>query len=297
MASQDRLADLFGDPATATNDVVVDVEAAQKNGGGYSALFAETNAIKADVARINTAADQINKLSDRYNVASTPETEQKIQQEEKLIRKAMKPICHKAKNKLKALKAKLGDASMDHSEKRMREQTFRSVAQTFVDAVKKYQEAQAGYETNIRDQLGRRLKIVNPKFTEEEVENVIDSGRAQQILESVIKDGTGQIANAYQDVMSQHEDIKALEKSIVELMEMFQDMALLIEQQGEKLNSVEQQINKASDYVESGTKALGRANQSQKSKRKYMCCCIIIGLIALLAILLPILITTASSTA
>ena len=129
------------------------------------------------------------------------------------------------------------------------------------------------------------------------MENVIDSGRAQQILESVIKDGTGQIANAYQDVMSQHEDIKALEKSIVELMEMFQDMALLIEQQGEKLNSVEQQINKASDYVESGTKALGRANQSQKSKRKYMCCCIIIGLIALLAILLPILITTASSTA
>ena len=289
----DRMNDLFGDQATTP-----DIEMATVNptGSGYNDLFTETNAIKEDVAKINAAADQMHKLSDRYNMAATQEVERKIAVEEKQIREATKPTCHRTKVKLKALKAKLNDPNMDHSEKRMRQQTFRSVAQSFVDAVKNYQESQAGYETNIRNQLGRRLKIVNPTFTDAEVENVIDQGRAQQVFESVIKDGTGQIANTLKDVMSQHEDIKALEKSILELMDMFQDMALLIEQQGEKLNSVEEQVNKANDYVESGTKALASANKSQKSKRKYMCCCLIIGLGILLAFLLPFIISTMSTT-
>ena len=288
------MADLFGDDAAASGDV--EMATANPGHGGYGSLFAETNAIKSDVAKITAAADQIDHLSDRYSMASTQKDEQKVQQEEGAIRKAMKPVCHKTKDKLKALKAKLNEPNLDHSEKRMRQQTFRSVAQSFVDAVKKYQESQARYETTIRNQLGRRLKIVNPSFTDKEVESVIDTGRAQQVFESVIKDGTGQIANTYRDVMSQHEDIKALEKSILELMDMFQDMALLIEQQGEKLNSVEEQVNRANDYVESGTRALSRANKSQKSKRKYMCCCAIIGLAVLMAILLPVLLTTASST-
>lgn len=186
---------------------------------------------------------------------------------------------------------------MDHNERRMRQQTFRSVAQLFVDAVKNYQESQSNYETTIRDQMSRRLKIVNPAFSDEEVENVIDSGRAQQVFEQVIKDGRGKIANTYRDVMSQHEDIKALEKSIRELMDLFQDMALLIEQQGEKLNSVEEQVKNATDYVESGTRAIARANKSQKKKRKYMCCCIIIALAVLTAILIPVLTSTLNTTA
>ena len=58
----------------------------------------------------------------------------------------------------------------------------------------------------------------------------------------------------------------------------------------------EEQVNKANDYVESGTKALASANKSQKSKRKYMCCCLIIGLGILLAFLLPFIFSTMSTT-
>ena len=53
-------------------------------------------------------------------------------------------------------------------------------------------------------------------------------------------------------------------------MDLFQDMALLIEQQGDKLNSVEEQVKNANDYVESGTKAIARANKSQKKKRAHL---------------------------
>ena len=266
--STDRMADLFGDQASG------DVEMATANptanpGAGYASLFAEINLIKADVHKINAASDQINKLADRFHLASTSEAEQKIQKEENSIRTSMKPVCTRTKEKLKALKAKVKDVNLDHSEKRMREQTFRSVAQSFVDAVKNYQGAQAGYEANIRNQMGRRLKIVSPDMSDSDVEKHIDSGKAKQIFESVIRDGkktNSEINASYKDAMSQHEDIKALEKSILELVDMFQDMALLIEQQGETLNSVEEQVNKANDYVESGTKALGRANKSTKNK-------------------------------
>ena len=243
------------------------------------------------------ASASIDKLAGRYRGASNGESEKQISEEEKEIRESMKPVCHATKDKLKALKSKLSDNSLDHSEKRMRQQTFRSVAQSFVDAVKQYQESQANYENTIREQLGRRLKIVNPAFTDEQVENVIDAGRAQQVFEQTIKSGQGEIANTYRDVMSQHEDIQALEKSIRELMDLFMDMSLLIEQQGDKLDSVEEQVKNANDYVESGTKAIARANKSQKKKRKYMCCCIIVALAALVAVLIPVLTNALATTA
>ena len=83
-----------------------------------------------------------------------------------------------------------------------------------------------------------------------------------------------------------------LAKSMKELLDMFQDMAALVELQGEKLQSIEDNMDNAVDYVEKGNKQLAKAVKYQKSKRKQMCCCVIIGLIILAVIITPILLTS-----
>lgn len=80
-----------------------------------------------------------------------------------------------------------------------------------------------------------------------------------------------------------------MERKLHELHQIFLDMAVLVESQGEMLDNIEAHVNKSVDYVQSGIGALQDAKKLQKSSRFYMCCGIIIFLIILAVVLGPTL--------
>jgi syntaxin 1B/2/3 len=86
--------------------------------------------------------------------------------------------------------------------------------------------------------------------------------------------------------------MKDIEKNLLELHQIFMDMAVLVESQGEQLNDIEQQVNKADSFVQRGTGELRIAKQHQRSKRKWICCAVFLIIILLLIIILPILRST-----
>ena len=51
--------------------------------------------------------------------------------------------------------------------------------------------------------------------------------------------------NAYADVQSKHEELMRLETSIREVHQLFLDMAILVEQQGELLDNIEDMVSHA----------------------------------------------------
>ena len=119
--------------------------------------------------------------------------------------KKNKAQCIVSKKTLQNLKERVNSPECNASEKRMRSQSYRVVVKSYVEAVKEFQLAQAGFEKETRSQMGRRLRIVNPNMSDQEVESCIDEGRAQEIFKAVIDQGaSGAIANAFRDVSSQH---------------------------------------------------------------------------------------------
>lgn len=82
------------------------------------------------------------------------------------------------------------------------------------------------------------------------------------------------VADKYQDVLT-------LEASVTELHQMFQDFALLTEQQGELLEQIERQVKDASEYIDQGNQEMVQAIEIQKSIRYKQCCIAIIVLIVL----------------
>jgi syntaxin 1B/2/3 len=86
--------------------------------------------------------------------------------------------------------------------------------------------------------------------------------------------------------------MKDIEKNLLELHQIFMDMAVLVESQGEQLNDIEQQVNKADSFVQRGTGELRIAKQHQRSKRKWICFAVSLIIILLLIIILPILRST-----
>lgn len=62
---------------------------------------------------------------------------------------------------------------------------------------------------------------------------------------------------------------------------MFQDFALIVEQQGELLDQIEYQVKAASDYIDEGNVQMVEAIEIQKSIRKKQCLIAIVVLVVI----------------
>jgi syntaxin 1B/2/3 len=90
------------------------------------------------------------------------------------------------------------------------------------------------------------------------------------------------------EIQDRHDAAKEIEKSLLELHQVFLDMAVMVEAQGEQMDDIEHHVLNASHYVKDGTKELKGAKGYQKSSRKWMCIGIILLLIIILVIVIPI---------
>lgn len=69
-------------------------------------------------------------------------------------------------------------------------------------------------------------------------------------------------------IENKHKDILRLEQSIQELHQLFLDMAILVESQGELIDQIEYNVSQSVAYTREAVKELRTANQYQKKSRK-----------------------------
>lgn len=79
---------------------------------------------------------------------------------------------------------------------------------------------------------------------------------------------TQQAKQSLADIEARHADIMKLEKSIRELHDMFLDMAMLVESQGEMIDRIEYNVEQAVDYIESAKQDTKKAVKYQSKARK-----------------------------
>ncbi|CAF1696706.1 unnamed protein product [Brassica napus] len=91
------------------------------------------------------------------------------------------------------------------------------------------------------------------------------------------------------EIQERHDAVRDLEKKLLDLQQIFMDMAVLVDAQGEMLDNIESQVSSAVDHVQSGNTALQRAKSLQKNSRKWMCIAIIILLIVVAVIVVGVL--------
>lgn len=66
-----------------------------------------------------------------------------------------------------------------------------------------------------------------------------------------------------------HEVLKEIQRSLKELHQVFLDMAVLVEIQGEQMNDIEQNVGRAEAYINGGTEGLVDAEQMKKKRAKW----------------------------
>ncbi|XP_077221218.1 syntaxin-112-like [Tasmannia lanceolata] len=75
------------------------------------------------------------------------------------------------------------------------------------------------------------------------------------------------------DLESQEKEeaVKQIQRSLMELHQVFLDMAILVETQGEQMDDIEHNVACAGNYINGGANSLASAAKNEKSRRKLVC--------------------------
>lgn len=88
------------------------------------------------------------------------------------------------------------------------------------------------------------------------------------------------------EIQERHDAVKEMEKNLQELHQVFLDMAVLVQAQGEQLDDIESQVARANSFVRGGTERLQTARKHQKNTKKWTCYAIILLLVIILFVVL-----------
>ncbi|MCL7044616.1 hypothetical protein MKW94_020877 [Papaver nudicaule] len=164
-----------------------------------------------------------------------------------------------------------------------RTRTARTVAvqKKLKDKMAEFQILRQNISQEYREVVERRVyTVTGTKADEETIDQLIETGDSEQIFQKAIQQhGRGQVMDTLAEIQERHEAVRDVEKKLLELQQIFMDMAVLVESQGDMLDNIESQVSSAVDHVQSGNTALQRAKSLQKNSRKWMCIAIIILLI------------------
>jgi len=95
---------------------------------------------------------------------------------------------------------------------------------------------------------------------------------------------------AYRGVQERHQELQRIEQTIVELAQLFNDMAILVEEQGEQVKAIETVTHTVQDDTEAGLGYTEKAKDSARSARKkrWICFFIVVIILIIIAVVIGI---------
>jgi syntaxin 1B/2/3 len=96
------------------------------------------------------------------------------------------------------------------------------------------------------------------------------------------------VLDTVQEIQGRYDAAREVERSLLELHQVFLDMAVMVEAQGERMDDIEHHVTSASHYVKDGNRELKCARQYQRSSRRWLCIGIIILLVIILLVIVPV---------
>ncbi|KAL3675100.1 hypothetical protein R1sor_025048 [Riccia sorocarpa] len=259
-------------------------------------FFEEVNAIKAELEKIKSL---LAKLQDANEESKTIHKAQAM----KALRDRMdrdlaevNKIARSVKQKLEELdRANAASKRIKGCEEgtpteRTRTSITKSLTKKLKDLMEEFGKLRDKIMQEYRETVERRYyTVTGQKPDEETLEKIIDTGESENFLQKAIQEqGRGHIIETIKEIQERHDGVKEIERSLLELHQIFLDLAVLVESQGSMLDTIESQVNRAQSYVEGAKQHLVVAKQHQKSTRKWTCIAIIIVLIIILVIVIPI---------
>ncbi|KAK8628287.1 hypothetical protein V6N13_063996 [Hibiscus sabdariffa] len=175
---------------------------------------------------------------------------------------------------------------------RSRAATTLAMKKKLKDKMAEFQILRERIQKEYREVVERRVfTVTGTRPDEETIERLIETGDSEQIFQKAIQEqGRGEIMNTVCEIQERYDAARDLERMLLDLQQVFMDMAVLVEGQGDMLDNIETQVLNAVDHVQSTRATLETARKTQKSNRKwkgYAILLLVIIVIIVLAVFRP----------
>jgi len=260
--------------------------AAPTSGGAtdMNSFYSEVSAVQDALGAYNR---NVSRISDLHARALNNMDDQAVSRELESTIAETRKMSNDLKKKIKALQAKGGD-SRDGQARRQQAALLKEKFQT---AIQNYQQVEQKHRNAHKQRMERQYRIVKPDATQEEVRAVVNGDPGAGIFQqALMSTRMGESKAAYREVQERHEDIKKIEQTIAELAQLFNDMAILVEEQGETINAIEQTTMTVEKDTEQGLQHTEKAKDSARSARKkrWICCAIVTVILIIVAIVIGV---------
>ncbi|KAL2327344.1 hypothetical protein Fmac_020771 [Flemingia macrophylla] len=174
------------------------------------------------------------------------------------------------------------------SSDRTRTSVVNGLKKKLKDSMDTFNEIRHLVSSEYRQTVQRRYFTVTGENPDDKtLDLLISTGESETFLQKAIQEqGRGRILDTINEIQERHDAVKELEKSLKELHQVFLDMTVLVQHQGEQLDDIESHVARAHSFVRTGAEQLQTARKHQKNTRKWTCYCIILLLVIILFVVL-----------
>ncbi|XP_073504930.1 syntaxin-1B isoform X2 [Phyllobates terribilis] len=236
-------------------------------------FFEQVEEIRGCIEKLSEDVEQVKKQHSA--ILAAPNPDEKTKQELEDLTADIKKTANKVRSKLKAIEQSIEQEegqNRSSADLRIRKTQHSTLSRKFVEVMTEYNATQSKYRDRCKDRIQRQLEITGRTTTNEELEDMLESGKLA-IFTDDIKMDSQMTKQALNEIETRHNEIIKLETSIRELHDMFVDMAMLVESQGEMIDRIEYNVEHSVDYVERAVSDTKKAVKYQSKARRCLLSC------------------------
>ncbi|KAL9999514.1 putative target SNARE coiled-coil domain, syntaxin domain, syntaxin/epimorphin [Helianthus debilis subsp. tardiflorus] len=266
------------------------------NGVNLDKFFEDVEAIKDELRALETLHNNLQSSHEHsktlHNAKSVKDLRSKMDNDVTTSLKKAKFVKLKleALDRSNAANRSLPGCGPGSSSDRTRTSVVNGLRKKLSDSMNNFNDLRNKMSSEYRETVTRRYYTVTGENPDEKtVDTLISSGESETFLQKAIQEqGRGQVMDTILEIQERHDAVVEIERNLKELHQVFMDMAVLVESQGEQLDDIENQVNRASSFVNRGTTQLQVARKHQKNTRKWACFGITLLLIVVLIVVLSL---------
>ena len=183
------------------------------------------------------------------------------------------------------------NANLSQQERRISKNLHGATVKNFQDIMLQFQSLESEIKSINENMIIRSAEIASGRklSNEEKKELILDPSKAQEMMQEKLS-GHTVMQNAVKDLEERHAEIKKLEKSILQAHQLIEELAGLVNLQGEMIDDICENIAVSKTNVTAAEENIIKAKENMISARKKKCIILIIVVIILAIIVIPIVI-------
>ncbi|KAL8506661.1 hypothetical protein ACS0TY_017524 [Phlomoides rotata] len=289
--------DLFSTSFRRYQDDDVEAGGATRTEGvNLDRFFEDVESVKKDMADVEKLYKRLQEANEEcktvHNATTMKELRSRMDADVSLVLKRCKLIKGKleALEKSNATNRRVPGCGPGSSADRTRSSVVSGLGKKLKDMMDDFQGLRSRMNDEYKETVARRyFTVTGEKADDDLIENLISSGESETFMQKAIQEqGRGQIMDTISEIQERHDAVKEIEKNLIELHQIFLDMAALVEAQGQQLNDIESHVQHASSFVRRGTEQLHDAREYQKNSRKWTYYAVLLIIVLALVVTFPI---------